>query len=424
MATKNLATTVIGLQDLPIAPIAPTAGQALVWNGNAWAPAFAGGSGGGITAVNAGIGLGGGGNSGAVTLNLMAPVSIPLGGTGQATAPAALAALGGLPIAGGTVTGNLTVNGQLTGAGNIVADGGSYTGSNFYGPAGGFSLLAPGNVNASVIDLWANTTQMLGAATVNGNLYSAAAISAAGQITTNSDVIGNNSVQSNGVYFQNNQGWFYTPQNFCAGGAIAPSSQFGNGVYWTDSGGWMDCPVGVMCNNIQTGDIHSSASITAAGNLYATDGDIQAGGRLLAFNGEVTVQIWGIQYISTGSSNEVALPWVGALFCYVDSGQQGYIQITPSDARIKSNVVEASRDALEVICSTPLYEFDRTTLESRHFDVGFMAQDMEGIPGCVMVPPPTALDPDPIASLDLLPLVAYAWKAIQQLNAKIEALGG
>lgn len=422
MTTQNLATTVVGLRDLPIAPIVPAVGQALVWNGNAWAPAFAGGSGGGITAVNAGVGLGGGGSSGAVTLSLMAPVSIPLGGTGQATAPAALAALGGLPIAGGTVTGNLTVNGQLTGAGNIVADGAVYTASNFYGPAGGYSLLAPGNVNAAVIDLWANTTQMLGAATVNGNLYSAAAISAAGQITTNSDVVGNNSVQSSGVYFQNNQGWFYTPQNFCAGGALAPSSQFGSGVYWTDSGGWMDCPVGVMCNNIQTGDIHSSASITAAGNLNAVDGDIFAGGYIAAWNSSTILDYIGIRYVSLGSNDEVGFPWLGAIYAYVDGGQQGYIPLTPSDARIKSNVVEASRDALDFICSTPLYEFDRTTLEVRHFDVGFMAQDMEGIPGCVMRPPPTDRDPDPIASLDLLPLVAYAWKAIQQLNAKIEAL--
>lgn len=58
-----------------------------------------------ITGVTAGAGLNGGGTAGAVTVNLIVPVTIIHGGTGATTAAGALANLGALPTAGGTMTG-------------------------------------------------------------------------------------------------------------------------------------------------------------------------------------------------------------------------------------------------------------------------------------------------------------------------------
>lgn len=48
------------------------------------------------------------------------PISIANGGTGQATAGAALTALGGFPAAGGTIAGDSIINGKFTRSGKGV----------------------------------------------------------------------------------------------------------------------------------------------------------------------------------------------------------------------------------------------------------------------------------------------------------------
>jgi hypothetical protein len=83
-----------------------TAGSLSRSSGGVWSVTAAGA--GTITGVTAGNGLTGGGVSGAVTLGLVAPVSIANGGTGAITAPAALAALGGAPLNNAGLTGSPT----------------------------------------------------------------------------------------------------------------------------------------------------------------------------------------------------------------------------------------------------------------------------------------------------------------------------
>ena len=80
-------------------------------------PVTGGGSGGGgsITGITAGNGLVGGGTIGVVTIGLDIPVNTANGGTSATTPAGALANLGGVPLAGGVMSGLLTLSGPPTG---------------------------------------------------------------------------------------------------------------------------------------------------------------------------------------------------------------------------------------------------------------------------------------------------------------------
>jgi hypothetical protein len=78
----------------------------------------------GVTSLTQGTGMSFSASpiTGTGTINLAVPVTVANGGTGSGTAAGALANLGALPIAGGTVTGNLAVNGTLV-VGTTAAGG-------------------------------------------------------------------------------------------------------------------------------------------------------------------------------------------------------------------------------------------------------------------------------------------------------------
>ena len=149
-----ISATVTQLQGRPVAATAPTGSQVLQWNGSAWTPTTLGAGTGTITGVTAGNGLSGGGTTGTVTLDLSAPVSIANGGTSAVTAPAALTALGALPIAGGTMTGKITAIASANGGTGLTL------------PHGTNPLTS---VNG---DLWTTTTGLF--ARINGTTIQAA----------------------------------------------------------------------------------------------------------------------------------------------------------------------------------------------------------------------------------------------------------
>lgn len=95
MTQAVVATTVTGLQGRGVANTAPNPGQALAWNGSAWAPA------------GPYLALAGGTLTGPVVLAGDATVALN---------PVSLQQLQGgyLPLAGGSISGSLTVNGLIT----------------------------------------------------------------------------------------------------------------------------------------------------------------------------------------------------------------------------------------------------------------------------------------------------------------------
>lgn len=184
-----------------------------------------------------------------------------------------------LPLAGGTITGNLNVNGSLGIGVNLDVNGSIYTNSTISTPQTitGGAVAASGS-NAALIFYGRDTGQtwewyaQSGSARLfyggYGDLVSidtGGNLNAVGQITTNSNVIGNNSVQSNGVYFQNSGGAFYSPQSIYSGSEVrAAGATWTGGIYWQNNGGWMYTPWSLQTN----GNFQCNASVTANGDVH------------------------------------------------------------------------------------------------------------------------------------------------------------
>lgn len=263
----------------------------------------------------------------------------------------------------------------------------------------------------------------------NGNFQCNAQINANGQIVTGSNVIGNNSVQSNGVYFQNNSGWFYTPQNFFAGGAVGVGGS--TSVYWNNNGGWNYCPVGMWCANINTGPIQQNGNSVNGGGNYNSNGTAWGG--------------WGAQYNWTGNGYWVAFQCTDAFYTYNNQSLAGGVYWTYCDERMKWNFRSVTRDCLAAINAIELkgfdfseghppqrrinpYEtrnehfiFEELPRKVKHIETGFIAQQLrEIIPEAVPDPPQEGA----FLSVDMRPMVATLIGAVQQLTARLKALEG
>lgn len=286
---------------------------------------------------------------------------------------------GNVTAAGGiTATGNLTVNGQITSSG-------ASAGLSFWDRAmGGYwQWYSSGNVAR----LWWNGA---------GDRFT---------VDTAGNISAPNSVQCNGVYFQNNSGWFYTPQNFFAGGAVGVGNS--TGFYWNYNGGWMWSPNPVLSSsNIQADgslitnngyvtfnplgqsfyppgdgwlyfngslrayDFQSNNNVNASGSLfcgglqiYNSSGYLynanawRSGNIVQAYSGQCYMLNLGIIYANY-CGNQISWLWTGYLYAYIDNGQAGWVTFNGCDARQKSNFGPVGRDALAAINSIELQSFD------------------------------------------------------------------
>jgi hypothetical protein len=103
----------------------------------------------------------------------------------------------------------------------------------------------------------------------------------------------------------------------------------------------------------------------------------------------------------------MSLDWSGNLFA------AGHIY---SDERLKDNIRTASDfDSLAAICRTPIVAYDRRQ-DRRHVPHGIVAQQIrETLPDVVM-------EHEEMLALDTHTMLVHAFRAIKQLNAKLEAM--
>lgn len=100
-----------------------------------------------------------------------------------------------------------------------------------------------------------------------------------------------------------------------------------------------------------------------------------------------------------------------------------YVTMTSSDKRLKENIKDTEiKDALNVINRMRLRSFDWIR-DGRHQQIGFIADELEQIDPSLAVGGGNDTDGSMIAkSVEVLPLIAYLTKGIQELEAQVQDL--
>jgi hypothetical protein len=158
---------------------------------------------------------------------------------------------------------------------------------------------------------------------------------------------------------------------------------------------------------------------------------IGPGGQVTANSGYTTKA--GTAGATTGNAFNISWGASGPAHLWIDNVDEGSINTTPSDVRLKTDIKPASYDALAAINAIALVEYDLNwgkgteSERTRHDRIGFTAQQLaECIPEAVTIP-----DDDSMLSVQLHPIVSYLIGAVQQLSAqnadlsaRLEALEG
>lgn len=286
------------------------------------------------------------------------------------------------------VVGNITSDNAIVAQNNITTLGGSFilnnVGEGYLSPfsAQGYVLVATNSYrflcwNTNPIYHWqtGNGTADIMTLDTGGNLGLAGSLTVPGSITCTGNVVGNNSVQSNGVYFQNNSGWFYTPYNFFSAGAIGCGN---TSTYWQDNGGWM----------------YSPNSVWAAGNLTVSI--------------NFYPQTQGGQYCGlTGNS------WAA---CYA------YAYPGPSARAMKRDIADAPDGALVQVRALRVVNFRwKTGPDDDRLHHGFIADEAAEVFGQDFGAYTFSEDGE---RLDKTEMMCVLWKAVQELTARLETLEG
>lgn len=360
-----------------VTPDAPADGQAYLRVGvgtNRWVP---------------GLPLAGGILTGALTLAGNATTALMPVPLQQMTSAITAGTAGLLPIAGGTMTGPIVLAGNAAANLNPVplqqlnSMLATYATQAFV--TGGFLPLAGGTISGS---LGIGATPPVGAqnALVMGGVVGAIT---AGNVAGNAYFDGTNwrSIASG-------QTWLVS--------ANAASSG------WTWLFGGTAGGAGVIANfNTQCMMLDGAGDLTVSGPLLAGALTTQQPG--IVYNG-LSGQMIGI---NEGSGN---------LNVYVSGGFAGFVALTSSDRRLKSNIVPAG-DALGTLMELPVHSFDmRQPMQGdrvEHWDCGLIADEVETLIPRGYIKAPVAEGFDTVAPL---PLIATLVRAVQQLAQRVSVL--
>jgi hypothetical protein len=110
---------------------------------------------------------------------------------------------------------------------------------------------------------------------------------------------------------------------------------------------------------------------------------------------------------------------------YDESGYSWYCNTFLSDAKFKRNVGYADRqfDSLGAICATPISAYDwQEDWEKPYVPFGFIAKDVQQTLPDAVITTPSIEGADPVDSLDPVALFAHLFRAVKQLNDKLEGM--
>jgi hypothetical protein len=166
-------------------------------------------------------------------------------------------------------------------------------------------------------------------------------------------------------------------------------------------------PLDTLTINAAETSISGNLSLS---NILTTGNQIMCGG-----NGVVFMAF---------DANATGFGWDEAGFhAFANGTWMGTIQIAPpGGARSKTNVAPVTKDALAAVRAIELAAYDRINLINpeappRRDEVGFVAEQLREV-----IPEAVADGDDDRLSLDLMPILAHAIGAIQQLAARVEQL--
>jgi len=224
-------------------------------------------------------------------------------------------------------------------------------------------------------------------------------------------VIGTNLTTGAGTSYNHTSwgfGYYYSGSNWMASSTTAFLALFGGNGGLTFYGN----------TGLTAGNAFTPAPImgmtTATTTVYSTQ---------LVAQGSIAVGATGITYAGAPNPGHFFMfGWTGSqMLGYVDNVALGAITFT-SDIRFKTDIAPIERDAVAALCQLELQQFDMPSAHPNrldHYDIGFSAQQLESvIPEAVFTP---NNDEFP-KSVNLIALVGYQTRAIQQLAERLDAL--
>lgn len=171
--------------------------------------------------------------------------------------------------------------------------------------------------------------------------------------------------------------------------------------------------------NIKFMYAHKDVSGYVAGRLYlgATlytggyDILLKTGGVLKSWTGASGFKTDNFSIVPSTSNTAFLSATPSSIDFYVDLNMNRNSIFNQSDARLKENIAEFSKSALESVKSIDVKSFDWLT-DGKHVDAGIIAQQLQGI-----LPDLVREDEKGLLSINYVGLIPYLVKAIQELYA-------